>query len=51
MSNIIWSATKGWHDGPEVDNADLVKVFVRPSRKRADIAATIHAAAMRKDKK
>lgn len=27
MSNIVWDAEYGWHDGPEIDNAELVKRF------------------------
>lgn len=41
--NIVWSAQKGWHDGPPVE----AKVQVRATRKHAQIAAQIHAAAVR----
>ena len=40
MSNIVWSATKGWHDGPEVK-----VIMVKHDPKRAQMFARIHAAA------
>lgn len=49
MSNVIWSATKGWHDGPEV-KVQIVKA-VRPSRDRARTFARIHAAAIKAEVK
>lgn len=42
-SNIVWSAHKGWHDGPPVE----VKVVLRHDAKRARTFAAIHAAAKR----
>jgi hypothetical protein len=27
MSNVVWSADKGWHDGEEVSNASLRERF------------------------
>lgn len=41
--NIVWSAQKGWHDGPVIE----AKVQVRATHKHAQIAAQIHAAAVR----
>lgn len=38
MSNIVWSASKGWHDGPEVK----VTPRLRPN---ADVAAAMHKVA------
>jgi hypothetical protein len=32
MSNTVWTPEEGWHDGPEVDNADLVRSLARGER-------------------
>lgn len=43
MSNIVWSRTKGWHDGPKVKPV----VIVRPDPERARLFARIHAASVK----
>lgn len=40
MSRIVWSATKGWHDGPEITEPKPV----RHNKQAATAAARIHAA-------
>jgi hypothetical protein len=36
MSNTVWTPEEGWHDGPEVDNADLVRSLTQDVRKRLE---------------
>lgn len=28
MSRTVWTPELGWHDGPDVDNADVVAAFI-----------------------
>ena len=32
MSNIVWNSERGWHDGPEIDNAEVARRLGIPER-------------------